>query len=320
MNDSVLRKAFIDICRGYSATNWNKTPVYIKHFSHFEQLDVELEREKFFQIARDKKIPTLEEQNKWLIKEGLWSSEDDKNIRDQKEYIEGLVKNRGKQAIKFQIDNYNKLIDESQTELNKLLRKKENLIGLTAENYAEQKMHSSYLFYGFFKDSGLKEKLFTEKQYKRLDDEESDELMGIYLDYIQTFSHSNIKKISIAQFFTSYFYLSEDFTKFFNKPLCDLTYNQVNLINYGSYFRRIIASLGDGIPPEIKDDPEKIESFVNRKNNIKENPNGKNGRKSYIGATEKDDGALIGGIKDDTLNKPEINTAWEDARKRAGIK
>lgn len=310
MNEALLRGVFIDICRGFTKAEWNKTPIFIKHFSHFEQLDTELEREKYFNFAREKKIPTQEEKLKWLVDNELWDKGKDKKIRDLTGFVEGLKKSKLKAITKMMADDYQKQIDETQREIDGLTYEKTRLIGTTAETYAEQKLQASYIFYSFFINDKLTDKLFTEKQFKRLDDEEMDELLLIYIEYIKKFTHDNIKKIAISGFFTSYFYLSDDLTKFFNKPLYELTYNQVNLISYGSHYRRLLSQLGDGAPEEIKKDPNKLEEFVNRKGNIKQNEK-KNGRTAYIGATEKDDGKFIGGIKDDTLSKGEIDTAWD---------
>lgn len=312
MNEATLRGAFIDVCRGYSKTEWNKSPLFIRHFSHFEQLDTELEREKYFEIAKKKGIQTNDEKIKWLIDNELWSKEKDKKVRDLSFFIENLKKSKAKALTKAMATEFDKQIKSAQIDLDSLIIEKNNLIGLTAESYAEQKLRMSYIYYSFFKDETLKDRLFSEKQFKRLDDEEIDELFYIYIDYINKFTHDNIKKISISSFFTSYFYLTEDITKFFGKPLYELTYNQVNLISYGSYYRRILAQVGESMPDGIKQDPEKIEEFFNRKVNLKEKPENVNkkgsGFTAYIGATREDDGALMGGAKDDVFANGEIDT------------
>jgi len=141
------------------------------------------------------------------------------------------------------------------------------------------------------------------------------ELMDIYIEYIKQFSITNIKKIAISQFFTSYFYISEDNFNFFHKPLYTLTFNQVNLISYGSYFKSLMASIGDSITEEMRTNPEKLEEFANRKNNAKSSgAESKNGYKMVIGATEKDDGAVLGGAKNDLFSKGEIDTAWNGVK------
>jgi hypothetical protein len=316
MSDLALRSAFIDICRGYTKAKWNKSDVFIKHFSHFEQLDVENERENYFLKAKERGVQSYSEKVDWLIKEGLWSKDQDRKIRDLNNFIDGLKKTKLKALTKGMADEYQKQIDDEQFIVDKLNFEKEQLVGLTSEKYAEQKMQTSYVYFGFYKDDQFKERLFTEKQFKRLDDEEIDYLIDIYIHFIQKFTHDKIKKISISSFFTSYFYLSENLIDFFKKPLYELTFNQINLISYGSYFRNLLSSFGEGMPAEIKKDPEKIEEFVNRKNSLgstKAKESG-NGRTMIIGATEKDDGAFIGGIKDDIMSKGEIETAFDGIR------
>ena len=307
-----LRRIFIDICRGYSESTWGKTNLFIKHFSHFEQLNIEYDREKFFNSAVDKKIPTLAEKKEWLAKEKLWGKDKDDLLLDRTRFCAGLRQNRAKTVVKAMQKQYDPEINRVQAEIDDLTYTKNKLIGLTAEGYADQRVQLSYIFQGFFKDEQLKQSLFTKKQYDRLDDEEVDELTEIYIEYIKHYTLNNIKKIAVSEFFTSYFYLSENLSEFFKKPLCELTYNQVNLITYGQHFRRILSRTD--IPDNIRSDPERIEEFVNKKGNIKVKQGNGNGRTGYIGATEKDDGQFIGGVKDDTLNKKEISNAWEAVR------
>jgi hypothetical protein len=315
VNESKLRLAFAEICLGYSRIDYKGSLVYIKHFSHFDQVQIEADRERFLQIAKNKRIPTFDEKIEWLIKQELWSKKEDNKIRDLEGYLTGLKKSRANAFIKAQIDEWDKQINQAQNELNEILYKKNCLIGLTAEKYAEQKMEGSHIQGAFFKDNSLKEFLFYQDQYKRLDDEEVEELISIYIEHIKLFSHNSLRKISIAPFFTNYFYLSEDYSKFFAKPLYELTYNQVNLIKYGNYFKSILMTVGDSISEEIRNDPDKLEEWANRSKNAKESGakhnDKKNGRTAYIGATEKDDGKFLGGKKDDTLSKGEIHTAWD---------
>lgn len=313
MTEVELRGAFIDIRKGYSVATWRKKTVFIRHFSHYEQFETELERERCFNLARSKGIQTKEEKIKWLFDNDLWDKKKDVQIRDLTLFVENLKKSKLKAITKLMADDYQKQIDENESVLNGLVFEKNHLIGLTAEAYAEQKLYPSYIYASFYKNDSLTERFFTETQFKRLDDDELDEIYEIYFKFIQKFSIENVKKISISGFFTSYFYLAEDMTKFFGKPICDLTYNQINLLSYGSYFRRLLGELGESVSEEVKKDPEKIEEYFNRKNNVKSvvTKGSGNGRTAIIGATEKDDGAFIGGVKDDTLSKGEIETAFE---------
>jgi hypothetical protein len=315
MTESSLRQTFGDICLGFTQVTYKKSPVFIKHFSHFEQINIELEKEKYFKIAISRKIPTKKEKLDWLIKEGLWSKADDEKIRDIEGYLNGLKKSKEKAFIKSQIDEWNAQIGKTDDELFLLKNKKTKLIGLTAEQYSEQKMENAYIKYSFFKDKECEKLFFTEKEFNRLDDEDIDELFSFYMEYITNCSHQNLKKIAISDFFTSYFYLKEDCSDFFSKPIYKLSYNQLNLIKYGNYFKSIFKIAGENVPEEALNDPEKLEQWALRSKNAKESAakhsGNKNGRTAYIGATEKDDGKFLGGMKDDTMSKGEINTAWD---------
>lgn len=314
MTESSLRRTFADICLGFTQTFYKKSQVFIKHFSHLEQIDIELEKENYFEIAKSRKIPTQSEKINWLLEQNLWSKEDDIKIRDLEGYLNGLKKSREKAFIKSQIDEWDKQINKTSEEIFILKNKKTRLIGLTAEKYAEQKMENAYIKYSFFKDKECKIPFFTEKEFNRLDEEEMQDLFNIFLKYISSCSVENIEKIAISDFFINYFSLKEDNSNFFSRPVYLMTYNQLALIRYGNYFKSIMQIAGDNVPEDIKKDPSKLKEWALRSKNAKETASKhgekKNGRTAYIGATEKDDGKFIGGIKDDTLDKGEIDTAW----------
>jgi hypothetical protein len=149
-------------------------------------------------------------------------------------------------------------------------------------------MFNHYIFVSFYKDCELKQRLFTEKDFNKLDEEETDELFKIYIEVSTLLNDKNIKKISVASFFTSYFYTCDDTQAFFGKPICNLSYNQLNLLYYANYFKQIIQNLK--IPENISGDPEKIEEFANASAKAREAAQKykKDGPTGLVGATNAD--------------------------------
>jgi hypothetical protein len=143
------------------------------------------------------------------------------------------------------------------------------------------------------------------ERFRELEDEEIEEFLQIYYLSLVSNSITNIKKISISYFFTHFYNLSETGISFFGKPVSQLTFNQVNLLSYADYFKKIISN--NSIPPDIINDPDKIEEFVMRANNAEKYKNKNNvdgGRVAIIGAT-KEDSDVLGGyeLRDTSIDK-----------------
>ncbi len=282
-----LRKAFADICRGYSIAEWNGT-IYLKHLSHFEQVDLDDCYEKYFNAALKKKLPKKTEKLAWLDKNKLWTRKNDGELATQKSYVENLEKTLKLMFLKSQIDEHKKTIQTEKIKYHRMVNEKEGLLGLTCEKYAEQKMLNYYIFVSFYKDPKLEHRLFNEKQFNNLDEEETEELFKIYINISNLLNEKNVKKISVSSFFTTYFYTCEEVQAFFGKPICNLSYHQLNLLYYASYFKQIIQNMK--IPDNIRDDPDKIEEFANASIKAKEMAQkiGRDGPTGIVGATNAD--------------------------------
>ena len=76
---------------------------------------------------------------------------------------------------------------------------------------------------------------------------------------------------------------------FYNKPLFDLSLNQVKLIVFTRMFKNIFESYPK-IPETIKRDPEKIISYVNAQDKAKDAVSNldKDGASTIVGATAED--------------------------------
>lgn len=282
-----LRKVFADVCRGYSAAQW-RGPIYLKHLSHFEQVDLDLFHDKYYEIALKKKLPNKKEKLEWLEKKGLWLRKNDGALATQKSYVENLEKTGKLFFLKSQIDEHKKTLNAEKQKYLEMAAEKEALLGLTAEKYAEQKMLNHYIFVSFYKDAELKNKLFSQKEFDNLDEDEMDELFSIYIKVSREGDEKNLKKIAVSTFFTSYFYTATDAKDFFGKPICQLSYYQLNLLYYANYYKQIIQNMN--IPDNIREDPEKIEEFANATVKAREVAKkiGRDGPTGIVGASNAD--------------------------------
>jgi len=319
-DSALLRRIYTEVCRGYTQSVFNGQSVYIKHLSVFDQTDID----DYYKIVLDeiitRKIPTEEQRKAFLESKKLWTKKDDFDIQQEKNYLDNLRRTRAKAALKLQANQLDKQIEEANIKINKLIFKRDNLIGLTAEKVADQKTQYEYIRLSFYKDKDFKYPLFDKNDIYNLNEDECEQLLTKYIESVERFSHKNLKKISIQDFFTNYFYLcGDDIYNFFQKPIVNLTNYQVNLLHYGKYFKSILTN--HEIPRDLLDDPDKIEDFVGRatnaKNVIEKASVSKGGRVGIVGATAEDFAAL--GVQDGTneirdIAKKEYKTGREGAQ------
>ena len=114
-NKNLLRLYLVDILKGYSKTYLNDKTIYIKHMDSLSSGDVDLKKEEFYHKALKNKLPSLADQEAYILKEDLWSEEKNKEIQKIKEYLTGLRKTKLKlfreqelKAVNEQINNEEK--------------------------------------------------------------------------------------------------------------------------------------------------------------------------------------------------------------------
>lgn len=293
-----LRKLFAEICNGYSPLIWRGRTVYVKHLSHFDQVEIDTEYQRFYDLAKARKIPTTAEKLVWLSQQGIWTKKDDSELRGQSDYLEGLRKTKQQLIAASQIKEMENTINATSAKIYELTARKNNLIDLTCEQYAEQKMQSYYIYLSFCVDKTLEIPLFTKAEFMELEDEELDELNNLYYVFVMSFSAVQLKRLAVAPFFMSYFYIGE-IDGFFACPTCELTYYQLNLLSYAIHFKRLFEA--NDIPEAIRGDPDKIEASIDKNRAIKaamSKVSNKGGRSAVVGVSRADLEAA--GIKTET--------------------
>ncbi len=182
-----------------------------------------------------------------------------------------------------------KQMDDARTKVNEMANRRANLIGLTAEHVADQRVQYEYIRLSFYEDRALSRPMFTASDIANLTDQEAETLLFEYIEVMTRFSADNLRRIVIAPFFTNQFFLcSERLEAFFGRPMVDLTIYQTNLLSHGQYFRSILTQ--NDLPKEMLNNPDKIEEYVMRSRNMKAivGKAGNHDRVAIIGATTDD--------------------------------
>lgn len=301
------KKLFADIVNGYSEFTepLTKKNCYIKHFNELDFALFESKKVEFYEKAVRLKLPTETQQEEYIFKEQLWSKELDLEISNKIAYLENIKKTKGKLFLISQIEQLNSEIGKLETEIFLQKKRREELIGYTAEKYADNRMNIILISNSICKDKDLKEKLFTEEELEEFDDNNFYTNIILYNQIMNLFKEDNIKSLGLDYTIQTMIGLTgENLFGFYGKALVYLTKFQSLLLLYGKYFRNIIMSEEYAkVPEDIKNNADRLMDWFTAAKNLKEraSKSNKNSGASFImGATEKDMEAIDGGKENHT--------------------
>lgn len=258
MDVALYRRIFRDIVKGWSAATVNGQKYYIKHLSAIDQVDIDDIKDRYYDEATRRGIPTREDLLEILKKDGTWTNEDEDEIKRQENFIGQLQTNKTQLVLKSQIDLQNETIKETRAKIDKLLTRKNELIGINAEEYSEKRANDHYIIKSYYEDRELKSPLFPEeKDYNELYADEVASFIGVYNEVFKLFEELKIQEMILQDFYYIYFPFSDDTVGFFGTPVVRLTYNQLKLIVYTKIFKNIFEN-NRHIPASIKRDPQAL--------------------------------------------------------------
>lgn len=270
METTEYRKIFRDIVQGYSEVLVRGQKYYVKHLTSIDQVAIDEIRSLYLDKAIERGIPPLSEVLVDLNKEGLWTEENEAEIKRLELFIEQAQKNKTELVLKSQIDNQNESIQETRKKINDLLFKRKELLGSNAEDYADKRSNDYYIIKSFFSDKELSVKVFPEeKDYNDLYIDEISDFVSVYNNTFQMFEELKIQEMILQDFYYIYFPFSDDTVGFFGNPVCHLTYNQLKLIVYTKIFKNIFEN-NQHIPEKIKKDPQALLDYGSVSDEAKE--------------------------------------------------
>jgi hypothetical protein len=288
---SSYKRTFRDIALGFSVSYIKDRKVFIKHLGHLDQVDLDDRRNEFLDKAKKRGIPTEKEVLEVLFEEGDWTAEDEKEITDQKNFIDRLIYNKNALYLKSQIDNQDRLIEEARKKVNIKIRQKESLLGNTAESYADKRCFDLYIINSLFLDQQFTKHYFTHKSYDELPSSDLEEISKIYHKIFKGFEDGEVQKLILEDFYGSYLNMCESPMDFFGKPACQLSHYQIKLFAYTKMFKSIFNS-GEEIPHSIRKDPQKIIDWAR-------NPKGREKAREVLEKAGDGGAGLFGATKED---------------------
>lgn len=298
---------------GYTKASFEEKPVYIKHVSIRDQRYLHNYYEKYRELAISKGLPSEEYQLEYVRNEGIWEDSDELAIENLKFEIKNLKQTARAVFLQSQKEDFLNQVEEKSNELIALQEKRKEIVGQTAETYAEIRSGDEILRFLLFKNKELTDHLYSEEEFGELESWQILKLSEIYKDVQKRLTDSTIQKAVLRPFFSMYLSLCEDVNGFYGKPITELTIYQLRVVLFGRMFHNIFQYTQD-IPDYIKDDPEKLIAYSESQRN--------DGKNSGGIRDDADASAVFGATKEDmkNLKAKKGNVLLSEEAKKAGGK
>jgi len=274
--DSILRSGLSEILKGYSYDIENS--LYIKHMSLDDHVDYERVYSFFYERLKKRGVESSESLIERAISQDLWSEEKESKIKDLAELNDQLKKTIQKSLAEDMKKHAEIQLKKNDEEYQNLLDQKYSITSSSIEKITDRRMHEYYIVNSLYLDRDLSQKKFNEKDFDEIEPEELFKINKSYTKYTEKLKESNIRKISIKDFFRSSWNLSKSTYHYFGKPISQITYFQTNLATNANIFSNIFKNY-PGIESE---DPDEIIEFAQMRQEAEKSTGGKN--KSFTGA------------------------------------
>lgn len=289
----LLDNIFKEIKQGFSQINFGGTLFYIKHSGQKEIEFLNLEYEKFFDKSTSQGVMTEKELANLLDEEGVWTKEEERDLIEKEIELNNLKKTLGILFLEKEINPIKKRIKELAEKVEDLKERKEPLFKNSAEKYASKKSNEKFILNSLYKDKELTQSMFNDEEADELSQIEISEIYENYNESLKKFSEKNLKQLSVEGVFTGILSLfGEDVSNFFKVHHLDLSYYQINLLNYGKLFSNIFEN--KEIPADIRDNAQKILDFLKESKDKKKKlqqvseKSSQSDGFSYVGASKSD--------------------------------
>jgi hypothetical protein len=321
-----IRKIYRDILEGFTPLNLSQKKINVKHLTEKELSETNEVYLNEYKEAKRAGLLTEKDKIELLNKDNLWSKEKEDEILNLNNEISLKKKTLAKLFIQSQIKDLKKEIKDKEEALKKIEKEREEILGLTVENFAFKKSNQYIIYLCIYNEDMTK--MFNDlEEFGELDEIKLSGLIFIYKEFMDMFNVNNIKKIAVSPFFMNSFFLCEDNAySYYGKPIINLTKNQIDLFSIAKNYKHYLIKAEDNPPENLQSLEELVGWYENRPNlsNLKEKNKDKMGQ-SYIGATKEELINIASNSKDEVVDlaseaqKSGGDLSFEDILKIHGI-
>jgi hypothetical protein len=309
-----LRRAFRDICVGHTTARILGRTAFIKHLNHADQVDIDERRQAFHDEGRALGLPTQDEKLAELVAAGTWSDAREAEINRARSYILELEEGKRKNAnVPSMVEGYVKRIKEAEQDHESKLAAKRQLLGRTCESYADIEVNDHYIESNLFADPALTRPLFAASEFSHLSEDQMGQIVRDYNAAIEGCSQPNLKRLAMSGLFQRPFQLcGDDFVQFYGKPICLLTFYQMDLLRHGAHFRHLLSTHDiSAFPKHVQTDPDLLADYAKAV---------ESGKQDLVAKGANEPGAMVLGMKQEDARAlgVSVSNPLEEAKKYNG--
>ena len=264
MNEEFYISVAGEIFDGYSVFDFYGRDLYFKHTSIKDQRNLHTYYLKYINKAKDRGVESEEDILKKVKEDDLWTDEEDLKISNLDIEVQNLKKTKDSLLLGSQKKAVQETIDSKRNEWMDLLVKRKEIVGKTAEDYASGMAAQEIIRYFVYDSKELDEKAFSQEDFDNLDDTEFYYLRTQHDKISARLNELDIQKTILRPFFSLYLSFCENPKDFFGVSLVNLSVYQLKMCVFGRVFHSIFQNV-EGIPDDIRDDPERLLAFSESK-------------------------------------------------------
>ena len=292
-----------EIVRGVSEKSIDNKNYFFKHPTQAEHFFINSNYKKILEDAKRRGLYSENEKINEAIKNGWWTAEKENKFLSINESISGLQKTKDNLILPSQKDSIEDQIKKNRYILASFSKERNELVGYTAEKYANDRLYDEMVMELTYKNIELTDKLFCDiDEYYYLSDEIVEKIRKEFYSCSGGFMQEALKYVAACPFFQNMLYVTQecDAFHFWGRPSSRCTKYQIDVLINGKIFRNAIKSeieSGKKLPDEVLSDPEKFilwfearssRSEINDSASNMDSMGSKTAVSSFVGATKED--------------------------------
>ena len=252
-----VERVFAEIIAGRTPVNLLGRSAFFRHLTPSRRGESTYHYDEIIRQCESKNIPTLQARLEALKKSGEWTEEQENSYLNATEYVGRLQDVLKTLAWPSQIEEKKKEIEAARKVAAEKSAERNAVVGVTAEQFADKKANEKFIFDNLCRDSECQHGLFAPDEYEELEDPEIESVIIIINGIIRDYQESYVKKAGLSQLVRDLISISEgDAMRFYGVPAIRLTYYQIELLNYGRWFKEILSDPKKKPPAHMLDNPD----------------------------------------------------------------
>ena len=292
-------RVFKEVSQGFSEKTVNEKTYYFKHPSQVEFFTIYDRYNQILKEAQYKGLYTEQQKVDMAIKGGWWSKEKEDRIDIIRKNIVNLTKTKSKLIYPSQKEQISEQILQNERIIITYLKERNEIVGYTSEQYANQKFYDENIINLTYKNKQLSKRVFDDEgEYYYLSDDDVEGIRQAYNEISVVLSQPNLKLCAATGFFQNLLFVSDgDASSFWGIPSVNCSKYQIDLLIYGKMIKNVIknyAEAGKPIDEDVTQDPQKLVTILEDGSSkvtqeISSSGSDKSNRiVSYVGATSED--------------------------------